>query len=255
MDDNTRHVQPGCLGYRCLCWVLENRCRGGTELQLKKAAASLFVANGLVEICSSIQTKEWLQLLPDVHVHAAPDSLVAFLSAVLDCICVTFGLFSFLCSPQRLPQWIRSLHLTSSSPHTNSLPVLFYCSHKSLAWPPQSLPKRTSTFRLCDLQLCSSVSPSLNRTWPPPSSTPVIPVDSVYASGRETDLGGPEAEGGGRGVRLLPVLQDQSSVLAQSQVATGGEVTQPEGLTPANVAAAPAVHKNRGVTSCRCGRC
>lgn len=80
-------------------------------------------------------------------------------------------------------------------------------------------------------------------------------MDAVYASGRKTDLGGPEAEGGGCGVRLLPVLQDQSVVLAQSQVVTGGEVAQPEGLTPANVAAAPAAHKNSSVTSCRCGRC
>lgn len=69
-----------------------------------------------------------------------------------------------------------------------------------------------------------------------------------------TDLGGPEAEGSCGGVGLLPVLQDQSPVLAQSQVMTGGEVTQAEGLTPANVAAAPAAHKNTGVTRHRCGQ-
>lgn len=40
-----------------------------------------------------------------------------------------------------------------------------------------------------------------------------------------TDLGGPEAEGGGRGVALLPVLQDQSTVLGQGQVMASGEVT------------------------------
>lgn len=69
---------------------------------------------------------------------------------MLGCICVTLALFYLLSSPQRLPQWVLSLHLTlpsaSSSPHTNSLPALFYCIHKSPAWPPQSPPKRTSTF-------------------------------------------------------------------------------------------------------------
>ena len=58
-----------------------------------------------------------------------------------------------------------------------------------------------------------------------------------------TDLGGPEAEGGGGGVALLPVLQHQSAVLSQGQVMAGGEVAQPEGLTPANVAPAPAEHR------------
>lgn len=39
-----------------------------------------------------------------------------------------------------------------------------------------------------------------------------------------TDLGGPEAEGSGRGVGLLPVLQDQSAVLSPGQVMASGEV-------------------------------
>lgn len=189
--------------------------------------------------------------------HSEPRPKNRFSS--LDCICVTLALFSFLPSPQRLPQWIRSLHLTlpsaSSSPHTLSLPVPFYCSHKSPARPPQSLLKRTSSL-LPRRPPSPPSSPSLNPTWPPPpSSTPVIPVETVCALGRKTDLGGPEAEGGGCGVGLLPVLQDQSSVLAQSQVVTGGEVAQPEGLTPANVAAAPAAQEKSGVRSCRCGRC
>ncbi len=37
-----------------------------------------------------------------------------------------------------------------------------------------------------------------------------------------TDLRGPEAEGSGCGVGLLPVLQDQSTVLRQGQVMAGG---------------------------------
>lgn len=61
---------------------------------------------------------------------------------------------------------------------------------------------------------------------------------------RNTDLGGPEAEGGGRGVRPLPVLQHQPTVLSQGQVVAGGQVAQSEGLTPADVAAAPAEHKS-----------
>jgi len=55
-----------------------------------------------------------------------------------------------------------------------------------------------------------------------------------------TNLGRPEAEGSGLGVTLQPVLQDQSAVLRQGQVMAGGEVAQPEGLTPADVATAPA---------------
>lgn len=66
-----------------------------------------------------------------------------------------------------------------------------------------------------------------------------------------TDLGGPEAEGSGHSVRLLPVLQDQSAVLSQGQVMAGREVAQSEGLTPANVATAPAKHKSTGVTNYR----
>lgn len=50
-----------------------------------------------------------------------------------------------------------------------------------------------------------------------------------------------EAEGGGDCVRPLPVLQDQTPVLSQSQIMTRGEVTQPKGLPPADVASTPAV--------------
>lgn len=39
-----------------------------------------------------------------------------------------------------------------------------------------------------------------------------------------TDLGGPEAEGSGRSVGLLPVLQDQSAVLSQGQVMASRKV-------------------------------
>lgn len=55
-------------------------------------------------------------------------------------------------------------------------------------------------------------------------------------------LGGSEAEGGGRGVWSLSVLQHDASVLRQRQIVTGGQVTQAERLTPADVAAAPAEH-------------
>lgn len=64
---------------------------------------------------------------------------------------------------------------------------------------------------------------------------------------RSADLGGPEAEGGGCGVGLLPVLQHQPTVLGQGQVVAGGQVAQSEGLTPADVAAAPAEHKSAHV--------
>lgn len=39
-----------------------------------------------------------------------------------------------------------------------------------------------------------------------------------------TNLGGPEAESSGRGVALVPVLQDQSAVLSQGQVMASREV-------------------------------
>jgi len=68
-------------------------------------------------------------------------------------------------------------------------------------------------------------------------------INYVYMS---TDLGGPEAEGSGRGVGPLPVLQDQSGVLRHGQVMTGREVAEPEGLTEADVAAAPAEHRELG---------
>lgn len=56
------------------------------------------------------------------------------------------------------------------------------------------------------------------------------------------DLGGSEAEGCGRGVWSLSVLQHDASVLRQRQIVTGGQVTQTERLTPADVTATPAVH-------------
>lgn len=65
---------------------------------------------------------------------------------------------------------------------------------------------------------------------------------------RNADLRGPEAEGGGCGVRQLPVLQHQPTVLSQGQVMAGGQVAQSEGLTPADVAAAPAEHKRAHVS-------
>lgn len=55
------------------------------------------------------------------------------------------------------------------------------------------------------------------------------------------DLRGSEAEGGSDCVGPLSILQYQPPVLGQSQVVTGGQVPKSEGLTPANVAAAPAV--------------
>ena len=55
------------------------------------------------------------------------------------------------------------------------------------------------------------------------------------------NLGGSEAEGGGDGVGALPVLQHQPPVLGEGQVVTGGQVPQSEGLSPADVAPAPAV--------------
>lgn len=51
-----------------------------------------------------------------------------------------------------------------------------------------------------------------------------------------TDLGGPEAEGSRFCVRLLPVLQYQSTVLGQSQVMACREVAKSEGLAPSDVA-------------------
>lgn len=65
----------------------------------------------------------------------------------------------------------------------------------------------------------------------------------LYFGIETTDLRGPEAEWGGSSVRLLPVLQDQTTVLGQAQVMAGGEVAQAESLTPADVATAPAKHK------------
>lgn len=55
------------------------------------------------------------------------------------------------------------------------------------------------------------------------------------------NLRGSETEGCGDGVRPLSVLQHQPLVLSQGQVVTGGQVPQSEGLTPSDVAPAPAV--------------
>lgn len=66
-----------------------------------------------------------------------------------------------------------------------------------------------------------------------------------------TNLGGPEAEGSGCSVRLLPVLQSQAALLGQGQVMAGGEVAKSEGLTPANVATAPAKPKSEVSSSLR----
>lgn len=55
------------------------------------------------------------------------------------------------------------------------------------------------------------------------------------------NLGGSEAEGGGGGVRLLPVLQHHTFVFSQGQVVTGGQVAQAEGLPPPDVTPTPAV--------------
>lgn len=41
---------------------------------------------------------------------------------------------------------------------------------------------------------------------------------------QSTDLGGPEAEGSGRGVTLLSVLQDQSTFFSQGEIMAGGEM-------------------------------
>ena len=54
-------------------------------------------------------------------------------------------------------------------------------------------------------------------------------------------LGGSEAEGSGVGIRSLPLQQHQAPLLSQRQVVTAGQVTQAEGLTPADVAPTPAV--------------
>lgn len=50
-----------------------------------------------------------------------------------------------------------------------------------------------------------------------------------------------ETEGCCHGVRPLAILQHQPPVLGQSEVVTCGQVPQSKRLTPANVAAAPAV--------------
>lgn len=67
----------------------------------------------------------------------------------------------------------------------------------------------------------------------------IIPL-CLYTQGGGSYLRSSEAEGGGDSVRPLPVLQDQTPVLCQSQIMTRSEVTQPKGLPPADVAPTPA---------------
>ncbi len=55
-----------------------------------------------------------------------------------------------------------------------------------------------------------------------------------------SNLAWPETEGCCSGVRLLSVQQYQTIVLCLTQVVTGGEMAEAEGLTPSDVTPAPA---------------
>lgn len=57
-------------------------------------------------------------------------------------------------------------------------------------------------------------------------------------------LGGPKAEDCGLDVSLVFVHQEEGLLLCQTEVLSRGHMSQPEGLTPADVASTPPRHKN-----------
>lgn len=57
-------------------------------------------------------------------------------------------------------------------------------------------------------------------------------------------LGGPKAEDCGLDISLVLVHQEEGLLLRQTEILSRGHVSQPEGLTPADVAPAPSRHKN-----------
>lgn len=62
-------------------------------------------------------------------------------------------------------------------------------------------------------------------------------------------LGGPKAEDCGLDISLVFVHQEEGLLLCQTEVLSCGHMSQPEGLTPADVTSAPSRHKNSQIYS------